>query len=215
MIKNNSLISLFARRSRLILGRFGIGNQAERMSAGLSALMDDLSDKNVAIIGNSRALSGQEYGAEIDAAEIIIRINRAPMPAAISHGTRTDWLALATSLARSSYHSIRPRRLLWMSHKRKRLRAWVVETPGFYLHSTDRFQQLSDELASSPTTGLIIIDLVAKSDARAANIYGFDFFASQSLTGSRTAAQVPHDFGSEKLWVRALIERDARFQLNS
>ena len=45
------------------------------------------------------------------------------------------------------------------------------------------------------------------------SLYGFDFFASLSLSGSRTAAQVPHDFGGERSYVEALLAQDPRFRL--
>jgi hypothetical protein len=45
--------------------------------------------------------------------------------------------------------------------------------------------------------------------------YGFDFFASQSLTGGRTAAQVPHDFTAERAFAKALMARDSRFSLRA
>ncbi|MEH7828601.1 glycosyltransferase family 29 protein [Gemmobacter denitrificans] len=38
--------------------------------------------KQVALVGNSRALAEQDYGAEIDSADVVIRINGAPMPSA-------------------------------------------------------------------------------------------------------------------------------------
>ncbi|MBS0565700.1 MAG: hypothetical protein JSR87_14890, partial [Proteobacteria bacterium] len=41
----------------------------------------------------------------------------------------------------------------------------------------------------------------------------FDFFASLSLTGSRSAAQVPHDFTAERAFVEALAARDGRVSL--
>ncbi|MEE9388110.1 MAG: glycosyltransferase family 29 protein [Paracoccaceae bacterium] len=177
-------------------------------------LLGSLAGQTVAIVGNSRALSDAAHGAAIDAADIVIRINRAPMPSTVSHGTRTDWLALATSLAPTEHRKLNPSRTLWMSHKRKRLRRWMTQTNGFYLHPIAAHRVLFDELTAPPTTGLMIIDLVSRSQAHSANIYGFDFFQSKSLTGSRSAAQVPHDFSAEKNWVNRLIDRDARFTIN-
>jgi hypothetical protein len=59
----------------------------------------------------------------------------------------------------------------------------------------------------------MLIDLIERSTAKHVELFGFDFFASLSLTGSRTADQVPHDFESEKQWVRRLLDRDKRFVL--
>lgn len=184
------------------------------LSVPQSELLDALRGKRVAVIGNSRALSATDFGAQIDAADLVIRINRAPMPAARSHGTRTDWLALATSLPVAEFERIAPTRILWMSHKRKRLARWIAERPGFYLHPLEEWSRLSNLLSSPPTTGAMIIDIVAQSGAASLDLYGFDFFASQSLSGRRTADQVPHDFGSEKSFVADLMARDPRIKLN-
>ena len=69
---------------------------------------------------------------------------------------------------------------------------------------------LRDRLGAPPTTGLMMIDLCAASGLSTLSLYGFDFFQSLSLTGSRTAEQVPHDFGAERRFVDELVARDAR-----
>lgn len=167
----------------------------------------------VALVGNARSLTDRAYGPEIDSHDHVIRINRAPMPAAHSHGTRTDGLALATRIDTAPLHRLAPSLILWMSHKRKRL-PWAVAThPGFALPPLTDFHRLRAQLGAPPTTGLLMIDLLARSPATRVTLFGFDFFASQSLTGHRTAAQVPHDFAGERAFVQALLARDPRFTL--
>lgn len=182
------------------------------LSAGQEDLMAELAGKRVALVGNARSLADSTHGAAIDAAELVIRINRAPMPSPASHGTRTDWLALATSIGRD-LDRIGPGRLLWMSPKRKRLAWGVATSPGFYLHPLGDFTRLKATLGAPPTTGLMMIDLCAASALASLTLYGFDFFASLSLTGRRTAAQVPHDFDAERSFVEALAARDGRVAL--
>ena len=75
--------------------------------------------------------------------------------------------------------------------------------------------RLKAALGAPPTTGLLMIDLLSRSPATRVSLYGFDFFASQSLTGSRTAAQVPHDFAAERAFTLALMARDPRFHLRA
>ncbi len=183
------------------------------LSAPEAALMADLAGRRVALVGNARALAEGRAGAEIDAHDLVIRINRAPMPAAASHGRRTDWLALAVRLGAGERARIAPRRILWMSHKRKRLTWSVARSGGFYLHPLAQFAALSHELGAPPTTGAMLIGLLARSEAAAVDLYGFDFFGSLSLSGRRRADQVPHDFAAERAWVEALIARDGRFTL--
>ena len=182
----------------------------QRLSQSQSALLGDLAGKRVALIGNARALADTEFGAQIDAADLVIRINRAPQPSATSHGTRTDWLALATRLSASDRARIAPDRILWMSPKRKRLDWQTATSPGFYLHPLPDYAALKGRIGAPPTTGAMMIDLLARSDMAALDLYGFDFFASLSLSGSRTAEQVPHDFQGESDWVQALMLADRR-----
>jgi Glycosyltransferase family 29 (sialyltransferase) len=165
----------------------------------------------VALVGNARSLSETTFGTEIDAADTVIRINRAPMPSATSHGTRTDALALATSIDAETLARLDPALILWMSHKRKRLTWAVASHEGFVLPPLEAFNRLKTQLRAPPTTGLLMIDLLLRSPATQVTLYGFDFFASNSLTGSRTAAQVPHDFNAERQFVEALLARDRRF----
>ena len=127
---------------------------------------------------------------------------------------RTDWLALAVRLGQADRDRLAPDRILWMSPKRKRLDWQTATSPGFYLYPLPDYHALKDRLGAPPTTGAMMIDLIAKSDAARLDLYGFDFFASLSLSGRRSAEQVPHDFGAEAAWADALIRQDARLRLN-
>ena len=180
------------------------------LSVPQADLLASLKGKSVALIGNARALSQSSHGADIDAADVVIRINRAPMPDARSHGTRTDWLALAVRLSDEDLDKIAPKRILWMSPKRKRLRYRIAQGSGFYLHPLPDYEALKDRLAAPPTTGAMMIALLLRSDLSTLTLYGFDFFASQSLSGSRTAEQVPHDFNAEAAWVEDVQRLDPR-----
>ena len=189
-----------------------------RREASLAALSMPEADllaraagRTVALVGNARSLADRAEGAAIDAADLVVRINRAPMPAAASHGTRTDWLALATSLPGAELARIDPDLVLWMSPKRKRLPWRVASRPGrFYLHPLPRIAALAARLGAPPTTGLMMIDLLMRSELARLSLHGFDFFASLSLSGRRRADQVPHDFAAERAFVEDLAACDAR-----
>ena len=184
------------------------------LSVPQSDLLATLRGKTVALVGNARALANNQMGAEIDAHDIVIRINLAPMPYAETHGARTDWLGLATRLGKHDRARIAPGRILWMSHKRKRLDYDSAISPGFYLHPLEDYEALKDRLGAQPTTGAMLIDLLLRSDLARLDLYGFDFFASQSLSGSRSAEQVPHDFSGEAEWVEGLLKADPRLRFH-
>lgn len=196
---------------RFLIDRYMRPETLNRFSIPQTDLLAALANKTIAIVGNARSLAATEHGPKIDAADIVIRINRAPMPNTISHGSKTNWLALATSLPPQDFTRIKPDRTLWMSHKRKRLAQWIAQTNGFYLHPQTDWQRLKTQLSGPPSTGAMIIDLAHGSKARSIDLYGFDFFASKSLSGSRDATQVPHDFYAEKHYVQTLLTQDDRF----
>ena len=182
----------------------------QSFSTDINTITSELSGKSVAIVGNARSLSEQSFGPEIDACDVILRMHAAPLPSPESHGTRTSWLALGMPVAQDIIDARAPRRLLWMAKKRKRLRARFARRSGFYLHPKEDWDRLATTLAAPPTTGIMLIDLVSGSKASEIHLFGFDFFTSLSLSGRRTAAQVPHDFSAEKRFTEALIARDPR-----
>jgi len=192
--------------------------QGEPFLQSLTSSRDDLQaglvGKTVAIVGNARSLSEQSFGAAIDQADIVIRMHSAPLPSVKSHGSKTDWLALAMPVAEGLISERKPERLLWMAKKRKRLRYRFVVRHGFYLHPVAEWERMRKQLSAPPTTGLMLIDLVACSQAAKIELYGFDFFASLSLSGRRRADQVPHDFTAEKACVEQLLKTDNRITLN-
>lgn len=187
----------------------------QSLSVPQAELLDTVAGKRVALVGNARALEGGAAGPMIDAADLVVRINRAPMPSPESHGTRTDMLALATTLPEADRARIGAGRTLWMSPKRKRLDRATAHSPGFYLHPLDDYETLKDRLGAPPTTGAMMIDLILKGEPAALDLHGFDFFASLSLSGRRRAEDVPHDFSSEADWVAALMRDNPHLHLHA
>ena len=120
-----------------------------RWSIPPKGALADLTGRSVALVGNARALAEGAAGAEIDAHDLVIRINRAPMPASRSHGRRTDWLALAVRMGAADLARLDPSLTLWMSHKRKRL-PWAAVTRRFYLHRKDDIDSLWQRLGAQP-----------------------------------------------------------------
>ncbi|WP_430465595.1 glycosyltransferase family 29 protein [Tabrizicola sp.] len=197
----------------LIARSFRQEDRLQTLSCPVNDIDALFAGKSVALVGNARKSGPVGQGAMIEAADLVIRINAAPIPSAASHGNRTDILALAVGLSSAEVARIRPGRIFWMSHKRKRLPWAVARSPGFFMPSLEDYQSLKQRLGAPPSTGVLMIDRLARSRARQISIYGFDFFASLSLSGSRTATQVPHDFRAEQRFVENLLSKDSRFDL--
>ena len=182
-------------------------NNDELLNAKLEdtflTLADAVKDKHIAVVGNARSLCTTSYGRAIDSKDIVIRINRAPMFSEFSHGTKTDWLALATTIEKKHFESLSTKKLIWMSHKRKRLKQWMMEKP-LYLFPQELYAEIKQSIGAPPSTGLMMLYWLSKTSFASLNIYGFDFFKSLSLTGSRTEDQVPHDFKAEQDWFNSI-----------
>ncbi|WP_347400084.1 glycosyltransferase family 29 protein [Loktanella sp. IMCC34160] len=185
----------------------------QRFSVPRSDLANETEGKTVAVVGNARSLEAADHGAAIDTADIVVRINSAPIPSERSHGGRTDWLAVSTPVSAATLQARQPSRHLWMTPKRRRLPYAFAAADGFYLFPQEEHRRLSSEAGERPTTGLMVIDLLSRLPAARIDLYGFDFFASLSLSGARTSDQVPHDFNAERDWVHRLLARDGRFTL--
>lgn len=165
----------------------------------------------IALVGNARSLSTKTLGSEIDAHDIVLRMNTAPMTSAESHGKRTDWLATSIPLKAPRLEELNPQRVLWMTRKRKRLPYDIARRPGFFLNPVQPVAALARQIDGPPSTGAMVMDLVQSLPFKQVSVYGFDFFASLSNSGRRTADQVPHDFNAEREHAHALFKRDARF----
>ena len=191
------------------------GDEAKLSSFSLpkSALYGDLADQNVAIIGNARALSQTTLGPRIDQADVVIRLNSAPISSVESHGAKTDWIAISTPISQAILQERLPSRILWMTRRRKRIPYRLASDSRFYLSARSDWNGLYDRLGSAPTTGLMVIDFVAHTAAQTIELYGFDFFSSKSLSGRRDSKQVPHDFGLERAFVFGLVKEDRRVRL--
>lgn len=186
-----------------------------RFSAPEADLLHDLAGRSVSLVGNARSLGEKKLGALIDAADMVIRLNAAPGTPAASHGRRADWLAMSVPVAGERIAALSPVRLIWVSPRRKRLPYHVANSAGFSIYPKSRHAALMAAIGHRPSTGLMMIEMLSRSNAVAIRLYGFDFFASLSLSGSRDQTAVPHDFAAERQYVEALIGRDSRFSLLS
>ncbi len=187
-------------------------SQARFMSEPL--LTHLLDGRSVALVGNAVSLGAKDFGAAIDASDIVIRCNRAPIISTRSHGTRTDWIATSIDIPEEVARRRGARLILWMTPRVKRLPLWLFRWPQVFMNTKAANQRLADKLGSRPSTGAMVIDILVRSNCRSVDLYGFDFFAGLSLSGVHTRESTPHDFGSEEVWVQQLLDTDKRFTLH-
>jgi hypothetical protein len=179
-----------------------------------SAIRALLKGKTVALVGNSRALAERDYGPEIDSSDIVIRCNRAPIMSRKSHGARTDWIATSIPFSPDLLTLKGASHVLWMSRRQERLPAWMLRFTGLYRHSPAEYGRLEKMVGSRPSTGFMVIELLLSSECTKLDLYGFDFFKSQSVSGDRTRTSAPHDFEGEEDYVRRWAEEDPRLTIH-
>lgn len=168
---------------------------------------------SIALVGNASSLWEGSFGAEIDGAECVIRINQGAFIELFPHstGVRTD--ALLMSL---NGNSIEKAWMYWRA--RRRADTVVAMTPkdrSFLGIDLDRLiptyplewhRELHDTLGARPSTGAMAVDLLRRTvaDKSQISIYGFDFWGSPTTyTGKIKAA--PHDPEAEEKFVRAAV----------
>ena len=171
-------------------------------------LAQQLRGKTVALVGNAVSMKHLAQGPLIDACDVVVRLNRVPGAQPASHGVRTTWLALSEFPTEERLHELDPSLILWMTTKKRwrtlrlRLRRWRV-----YYYRNSEWQALAHQLGGArPSTGIMMLDLLVRLGGYSKlSIFGFDFFASGSLSGRTPDAPGPHDFSRERQLVDAWI----------
>lgn len=198
------------RRIGRLRDRLGLTYTSNLSDAALSSFFEA---KSVAIVGNARALQDSASGAEIDAHDIVVRMNGAPMPSARSHGQRTDVLATSIIISHARFVELGSRMFWWMTPAPMALPRWATRHPGFWNYQKSDHARLSPHVAARPSTGLMVIDTVRRLPCSAVSLFGFDFFSSFSLSNEKLAAPEAHNFSGERDFVNTLLQQDPRFTL--
>lgn len=171
-------------------------------------------EKKIALVGNAKRLSDYNFGEEIDAHDIVVRMNSCPIIEARSHGTKTHWVAASGDFTKDVMEARSAKIAMWMTPKRNNVPPWFLFWPQRYLHPVAETKKLRGKACvNSPTTGLMVFDLLRNTDCAQLTLYGFDFFNSLSSSGHRQVDQLPHDFEMEKAYVEKHVAEDTRLEL--
>lgn len=140
-----------------------------------------LEGKTVAIVGNASSLLQKNQGAEIDSHDIVIRFNKGFPSDAVGH--RTHLVFLACTITEGERLKYRHAYTIRRSNLCKNY-------CNFEIHPTDRtrFAQLpcaavqkrSPGKLSQASTGFIAIQFALSCDCKSIDLYGFDFFKSDT-----------------------------------
>lgn len=179
-----------------------------RNSVTQSAIHDLLQGKTVSLVGNARALMQTIQGAAIDSSDIVIRINNAPGLGSAAAGCKLNWLATAIVPL-----PLPVDRVLWVGRKVRKIPISLMMSGRLYVHDAACRDSLSNGLGARASTGIMMVDLLLRSPAKSITLYGFDFYASRSVSGDHTIDSAPHNYQAEKDWIMAKVASEPRLTI--
>ena len=165
--------------------------------------------KTVALVGNAMSLFDREYGEEIDAHDVVVRLNKAAMlyermDAEKSHGRRTDvWFFWNTSEYKEKFASHPTVKKVHAGHQAR----FSVNTKlaDFVYPMSPNYEVLKTKAGkhNNPTTGLIAIDWIVSCEPKTLDIYGFDWKETPTFTDPKRVRDkaCPHDYPTEKNYI--------------
>ncbi|KZL26472.1 glycosyltransferase family 29 protein [Pseudovibrio sp. Ad37] len=181
-------------------------------------LRDDIAGKRIAVVGNARSLSEKQYGAEIDAHDLVIRLNRGAIPHTSSHGQKLSWVATSMSVPKSFVYSKQIQRVIWTPANRSfSLPQWLVkQTDIVYLLKKTELKRYLNRTTRKTSTGFVLLCLLEELGGYGQiDVYGFDFFATATNTNhiDLDKAHQDHNYELEKKFLVKWMARDPRVAL--
>lgn len=167
-----------------------------------------VADKRVAVVGNAQSLLATDLGADIDACDIVIRLNLGFPKQPVAQGTRTDMVGLTPVLSEDEMLAgFAPRNLLMLIPKMRHFNIWRRDSVARTVFYPFR-HWIADRrmIGRRPSSGFMAISwLVRLNVAKSVTLYGFDF--GETATYYNPAGyKTPHDYGTEAAIVRGWVE---------
>lgn len=155
--------------------------------------------KTVAVVGNAASLIQQNYGKEIDQAEVVVRINRGGYrftEFSSQMGARLDvWCMQNAKQNHAFFHKPHTRNVRKMQMDTIDVSPQFIETVDLVFSSEDR-KQLDGNLPKKSSTGLRVLYYISKQNPKKVSVYGFDWKKSYSWHERRKC--IAHNFEAER-----------------
>lgn len=182
-------------------------NSDARMRAAIAG-------RHVVLVGNAASLMTRDFGAQIDAADVVIRLNRGFVVKPEAQGTRTDIASLTPTLTEDEIETqFDPDFMVLLTPKLRHLRisrARNLRKVLFYAHRywmADR-----QKIGRRPSSGYMMLSYLLRLEAAASiTLYGFDFGATDTYYNPQ-GYQTPHDFAAEGQIIQGW-EADGRIRI--
>jgi len=178
--------------------------------------MIDLTNKSIAVVGNSAGLFDHKYGPEIDTHEVVIRINRAAniisknSSTYWTHGTKFDLWAVWRI---DEYENLtididkyldRTIQFAW----------WHGSTREVQMAPKTLVKSLAARMNTpNPSTGIMTLDWVSVHNPAVVNVYGFDWKKTPTWTDPKREADKGciHDWEVEREYCDNYFRKELKF----
>lgn len=159
----------------------------------------ELAGQSVAVVGNAKSLLAADLGPQIDAHDVIIRLNKGFVQVPAAQGQRTDMVGLTPELSEADVATLfAPRHMLMLIPKMRHYRIFGRENVQNTLFYPFRWW-LADRnlIGRRPSSGFMAISwLLRLGVAREIVLYGFDFGQTPTYYNP-VGYKTPHNFARE------------------
>ena len=173
--------------------------------------------KNIALIGNAESIFSYSFGDEIDAHDVVIRINKGYIQQKNAQGSRTSiWAGSYPLTEKQIVSNFAPQCCMWMTPKISVMPNYRDEfLSRVFIHPEEIWQDLYRSLSETrPTTGMMLINyLINFTEAKSVTLYGFDFFHSKTFYSHKLRNNSPHNFSSEEQMVQAMLNEHEKLAI--
>jgi hypothetical protein len=139
--------------------------------------------KSVAIVGNAQSLFGKNLGSEIDAHDVVIRLNRGFIVDPSQQGSRTDIIGTARPLSLEQIQRYNPKLVYWLFWRWWRLPTWNAETwEKTEVVPVSLWRKANKQLSKRPTSGFVMVNTILDhTSSTRVNTFGFDFYETPNF----------------------------------
>jgi hypothetical protein len=175
-------------------------------------------NKTVAIVGNAESISKKHYGKDIDAHQVVVRINRGLLCCTkINHtkdsfGIKLDvWMFnLYNRNIRLFYDNIK-HKLIKQNFYKMQMNEDLNNDNFDFSYPGEYYMDLKKHfLPKNPSTGLRALDYVSKCNPSLVNVYGFDWKETPTFY-DKNASDVNHNFLKEKMYCEEKFIKENKF----
>jgi hypothetical protein len=164
--------------------------------------------KSVAVVGNAMYLFEKQYGREIDAHDVVVRLNKAAMlytrmDAKTSHGTKTNiWMFWSAAEYKQHFTGVKAKKMHMGHQGRTPSNIGLVD----HVYPSSLYDELKKKSGkySNPTTGLMALDYIISCNPKNISIYGYDWKDTPTFTDPerKKDPKCPHDYDTERKYCK-------------